>query len=137
MSTQIYINLPVSDLPKATAFYEALGFIKNPAFSNDNASALSWDTNIFVMLLTHEFYQWFLPPHKIIADSTSSSAVLNALQFVSKEDVNAFFDKAIAAWGKATIPTYDHGFMYGRDFEDLDGHIWEVFWMDASQMPKA
>ena len=104
MSTQIYINLPVSDLPKATAFYEALGFIKNEQFSNTDASAMNYE-------------------------------VLNALQFDSKEQVDIFFDKAIAAGGKATIPAYDHGFMYGRDFEDLDGHIREVFWMDVSQMP--
>lgn len=62
--------------------------------------------------------------------------MLNALAFDSREAVDAFFDKAISAGGQKTIETYDHGFMYGRDFEDLDGHIWEAFWMDASQMPK-
>ena len=137
MSTQIYINLPVSDLPKATAFYEALGFTKNEQFSNTDASAMNYDDNLSVMLLTHSFMKNFLPQGKSIADSHQTCEMLNAVQFDSKEQVDIFFDKAIAAGGKVTIPAYDHGFMYGRDFEDLDGHIREVFWMDVSQMPKA
>jgi uncharacterized protein len=135
--SHLYINLPVTDLDKATAFYQAIGFTKNKDFSNTNASGMVYDANLNVMLLTHEFYKTFLPAHKTIADSTSTCAVLNALQVDSKADVDTFFDKAIAAGGKATISTQDHGFMYGRDFEDLDGHIWEIFWFDASQMPQA
>lgn len=134
--SSLYINLPVSDLLKATAFYEALGFTKNEQFSNTDASGMVYDDNLSVMLLTHTFAKNFLPQGKSIADSHQTCEVLNALQFDSKEQVDTFFDKAIAVWGKATIPAYDHGFMYGRDFEDLDGHIWEVFWMDASQMPQ-
>ncbi len=133
---KIYINLPVADLPASTAFYQALGFIKNDQFSNDKASGLEYD-GLTVMLLTHEFYTWFLPANKTIADTHATSAVLNAVEFASKEEVDAFYDKAIAAWGKPTIPTQDHGFMYGRDVEDLDGHIWEAFWMDVSQMPQS
>jgi predicted lactoylglutathione lyase len=136
MSTKLYINLPVTDLPKATAFYEALGFTKNAQFSNDSASGLSYNDDFWVMLLTHEFYKGFLPTGKVISDG-GNCEVLNALQLESKEAVDVFFEKAIAAGGKATIPTQDHGFMYGRDFEDIDGHIWEVFWMDVSQMPTA
>jgi predicted lactoylglutathione lyase len=94
-----------------------------------------WDDTLSVMLLSHGFYSWFLGTKKI-ANAHETSAVLNALQFDSREAVDAFFDKAIAAGGQKTIEAYDHGFMYGRDFEDLDGHIWEAFWMDASQMPK-
>ena len=133
--TQLYINLPVSDLPKATAFYEALGFRKNADFSNDDASGMVWDDSLSVMLLTHNFCQNFLGK-KTISDAHTTTEVLNALQFDSRAEVDAFFEKAMSAWGKKTIETYDHGFMYGRDFEDLDGHIWEGFWMDASQMPK-
>jgi uncharacterized protein len=94
---------------------------------------MEYDETLKVMLLTHEFYKKFLPAGKTIADSKSCE-VLNALQFASKEAVDLFFEKAIAAGGKATIPTQDHGFMYGRDFEDLDGHIWEPFWIDVTQI---
>jgi predicted lactoylglutathione lyase len=132
---QLCINLPVSDLAKATAFYEALGFTKNHDFSNDDASAMFWDETLSVMLLTPAFCTNFLGK-KTISDAHTTTEVLNALAFDSREAVDAFFDKAISAGGQKTIETYDHGFMYGRDFEDLDGHIWEAFWMDASQMPK-
>ena len=133
---QLYINLPVTDLPKATAFYEALGFTKNTDFSNEDASAMVYDDTLSVMLLTHGFFQGFLGT-KTISHSLISTEVLNALQLDSRDAVDAFFDKAISAGGKKTIEAYDHGFMYGRDFEDLDGHIWEAFWMDVNQMPKA
>lgn len=133
--SKLYINLHVLDLPKATAFYEAIGFTKNTDFSNENASAMTWDDNLSVMLLTHGFFQNFLGT-KTISHSLTSTEVLNALQFDSREAVDTFFNKAITAGGQKTIETQDHGFMYGRDFEDLDGHIWEAFWMDASQMPK-
>jgi uncharacterized protein len=81
------------------------------------------------MLLTHQFTKSFLPASRDIADSHKTCEVLNALAFDSREAVDTFFDKAIAAGGKKTTETQDHGFMYGRDFEDLDGHIWEAFWM--------
>ena len=132
---KVYINLPVTDLPKATAFYEAIGFTKNPEFSNDDASGMVWDESLHVMLLTHGFCTNFLHG-KSISDAHVTTEVLNALEFESRETVDDFFDKAIQAGGKKTIEAYDHGFMYGRDFEDLDGHIWEGFWIDASQMPK-
>ena len=131
----LYINLPVVDLARSTAFYEALGFKKNTQFSNADASAMVWDDTLSVMLLTHGFCAGFLGK-KTISDAHTTTEVLNALQLDSREAVDIFFDKAIAAGGKKTIETYDHGFMYGRDFEDVDGHIWEAFWMDASQMPK-
>jgi uncharacterized protein len=131
---QLYINLPVSDLPKSTAFYEAIGFTRNAIFSNDDASAMIYDDTLSVMLLTHGFCANFLGK-KSVSDAHTTTEVLNALELDSCEAVDTFFDKAISAGGQKTIETYDHGFMYGRDFEDLDGHIWEVFWMDASQMP--
>lgn len=132
---KLYINLPVIDLPRATAFYEAIGFTKNSDFSNEDASAMVWDDTLSVMLLTPGFCTNFLGK-KTISDAHATTEVLNALQFDSHEEVDNFFNKAIAAGGQKTIEAYDHGFMYGRDFEDLDGHIWEAFWMDASQMPK-
>jgi len=132
---KLYINLPITDLSRATAFYEAIGFTKNIDFSNDDASAMIYDDTLSVMLLTPGFCTNFLG-NKAISDAHTTTEVLNALELNSREAVDAFFDKAIMAGGKKTIETYDHGFMYGRDFEDLDGHIWEVFWMDASQMLK-
>ena len=132
---KLYINLPITDLPKATAFYEAIGFMKNADFSNSDASAMIYDETLSVMLLTPGFCANFLGS-KTISDAHTTTEVLNALELDSREAVDIFFDKAITAGGKKTIEAYDHGFMYGRDFEDLDGHIWEVFWMDASQMPK-
>ena len=126
----IYINLPVVDLDKSTKFYEAIGFTKNKNFSDANASGMTYDETLSVMLLTHEFTHTFLPEWKTIAPSHKTCEVLNALQMESKEAVDRIYEKAIAAWGKPTIPTQDHGFMYGRDVEDLDGHIWEFFWMD-------
>ena len=135
MST-IYINLTTTDLPKATAFYEAIGFTKNAQFSNDDASGMVYDDNLSVMLLTHTFTKTFLPAHKTIADSHATCEVLTALKVDSKTAVDELVKKAIDAGWKITME-YDHGFMYGKDFEDLDGHIWEIFWMDASQMPPA
>lgn len=132
---KLYINLPVTDLSRATTFYEAIGFIKNEAFSNEEASAMIWDDTLSVMLLTPGFCMNFLGK-KTISDAHTTTEVLNALELDSREAVDDFFNKAISAGGKKTIETYDHGFMYGRDFEDLDGHIWEAFWMDVSQMPK-
>lgn len=133
--SKLYINIHVLDLPKATAFYEAIGFTKNPDFSNADAAAMVWDDNLSVMLLTYGFFQKFIG-QKNISFAHTTTEVLNALEFDSREAVDTFFEKAIKAGGKKTVETADHGFMYGRDFEDLDGHIWEAFWMDASQMPK-
>lgn len=131
---KLYINLPVADLTKATAFYEAIGFTKNTDFSNENASAMVYDETLSVMLLTHAFMKQFLPAHKTVADSHTTCEVLTALQMDTKVAVDALYEKAIAAWAVATIPAYDHGFMYGKDFEDSDGHIWELFWMDTTQL---
>lgn len=133
MSHKIFINLPVTDLPKATEFYKAIGFTQNMQFSNEDASGMSFDENIHVMLLTHGFAKTFLP-HKEIADSKKTCEVLNAISFDSKDAVNAFVDRAVAAGANEFRPAYDHGFMYGRDFEDLDGHIREIFWMDQTNI---
>ncbi len=134
--SKIYINLPVTDLPKATVFYQALGFIKNEQMSNADACGLVYDDNLSVMLLTHTFTKTFLPTYKTIADSHTTCEVLNAIQLDTKENVDVFVKKALDAGGKLTME-YDHGFMYGKDLEDLDGHIWEIFWMDATQIPPA
>lgn len=134
--SKLYINLAIADLQKSVNFYKTLGFEQNLDFSNEQAAAMNYKNDFSLMLLSRDFFSGFLPAHKIIADSHKTTQVLNALELDSRVAVDAFFNSAIAAGGKKTIDSYDHGFMYGRDFEDLDGHIWEVFWMDATQMPK-
>lgn len=134
--SKLYINLPVTDLVKSVNFYKSLGFEQNMQFSNDQAAAMSYHDDFSLMLLSHDFISGFLPTHKTISDSHKTTEVLNALEVDSREAVDIFYNNAIQAGGKKTIDSHDHGFMYGRDFEDLDWHIWEVFWMDVSQMPK-
>lgn len=130
--TRVYINLPVDDLERSTAFYEAIGGTRNDAFSNDKAAAIVLGESIYVMLLTHGFYRTFTT--KELADPHRTSSVLLALSCDSPTDVDRMVERAAAAGGKADPgPRQDHGFMYGRSFEDPDGHHWEPHWMD----PKA
>ena len=130
MPKMIFVNLPVADLERSAGFYEAIGGTKNPQFSNDKAAAIVFSDSIYVMLLTHDFYRTFTA--KPIADARSTSGVLLALSCDSKADVDAMVEAAVKAGGKADPgPKQDLGFMYGRSFEDLDGHHWEPHWMDA------
>ena len=129
MPKMIFVNLPVADLKRATAFFEAIGATKNPQFSDDTASCMVISETIYVMLLTHEKYGQFTS--KKIVDARTGSEVLIALSADSRDDVDAMVGKAKAAGVNIDpTPTQDHGFMYGRSFEDPDGHIWEVVWMD-------
>lgn len=130
MPKMIFVNLPVTDLKRATAFYEAIGATKNPQFSDDTASCMVFSDTIYAMLLTHAKYAEFTS--KKIVDARTSSEVLIALSADSREDVDAVVGKAKAGGGSLDpTPTQDFGFMYGRSFEDPDGHIWEVMWMDV------
>ena len=130
MSKLIFVNLPVADLPRAVAFYEAVGAQKNPQFSDDTAACMVVSETIHVMLLTHAKYSQFTS--KAIADARTTSEVLICVSADSRADVDAVVDKAKAAGGGVDpTPTQDFGFMYGRSYEDPDGHIWEVMWMDA------
>jgi uncharacterized protein len=133
---RLYINLPVENLQTSIAFYQALGFTQNLDFSDEKAAAMTLDDSLSVMLLSRDFFSRFVPAGKTISDSQTTTEVLNALELDSREAVDAIFDKAISAGGQKTVDTYDYGFMYGRDFQDPDGHIWEAFWMDVSQMPQ-
>lgn len=132
MPKMIFVNLPVSDLDRSIRFYEAIGGTKEPKFSNDKAAMIRLSEAIHVMLLTHEFYQSFTP--KPIADAKKSSAVLIALSADSRSDVDALIDKSAGAGGKPDIgPKQEFGDqMYGRSFEDPDGHHWEIMWMAQS-----
>jgi len=133
MSKMIFINLPVTNLDRSIAFYEAVGGRKEPKFSNENASMIVLSDTINVMLLKHSFYSTFTG--KPIADAHKTSQVLLAISADSAADVDGMIDKAGAAGGLIDPgPKQDlGGMMYGRSFEDPDGHHWEVVWMD----PKA
>jgi predicted lactoylglutathione lyase len=131
MPKMIFVNLPVADLPKSTRFYEAMGGTKNPQFSDDTASCIVISDTIFAMLLTHDKFRQFTA--RPIADAHRTCQVMLALSAGSRADVDLVVGKAGAGGGKADPnPAQDHGFMYGRSFEDPDGHIWEVFWMDQA-----
>jgi predicted lactoylglutathione lyase len=131
MTKMIFINLPVSDLARATAFYQAVGAEKNAQFSDSTASAMVLSETIHVMLLTHDKFRQFTP--KQIADAKTSSEVLICVSAESRGAVDDMIGKASAASGVADpSPKQDFGFMYGRSFEDPDGHIWEVMWMDVA-----
>lgn len=133
MPRMIFVNLPVTDLAKSVAFYEAVGATKNPMFSDDTAACMVFSDTIHAMLLTHDKYKQFTS--KKIADTKVTSAVLICLSADSRADVDSIVAKATAAGGGADpTPTQDHGFMYGRSYEDPDGHIWEVMWMDPAGM---
>ena len=135
MTRMIFINLPVADVAASTAFYQALGFTRNDAFSNDQASAMVWSEAISVMLLSHAFYATFTD--KAIIDAKTTSGVLNCLSFDDKAAVDAIHAAARSAGGSEPRPIEDQGFMYGGAFKDLDGHTWETMWMDPAAMPPA
>jgi len=134
MSRQIFVNLPVQDLASATTFYAAVGAVRNPQFSDDTAACMVISETVCVMLLTHA--KWATFTQKPIVDAHRESEVMLALSCESRAEVDKLADAAAAAGGKADVnPKQDLGFMYGRSFEDVDGHIWEVFYMDMSQLP--
>ncbi|WP_309071176.1 VOC family protein [Arthrobacter sp.] len=127
MTTSVFINLPVKDLPKSKEFYTSLGWSLNPAFSDDNAGCIVISDTIYVMILTHEHYQQFTD--KQIADTSNTSAVLNAISVDTPEEIDGLVDRAIGA-GAVEGKPQDYGFMRSRTFADPDGHSWEVLWMD-------
>lgn len=130
MPTNIFVNLPVKNLARSMEFFEQLGYKFNPQFTDETAACMMVSDNIYSMLLTEEKFKTFTP--KQVADATKTSEVLIALSCDSRAQVDELVDKAIAAGGSAARPPQDHGFMYERAYQDLDGHIWEIFWMDPS-----
>ena len=135
MTKMIFVNLPVTDLPQSMKFYEAVGFTNNPMFTNDQAAAMAWSDEIVVMLLRHDFWKTFTS--KTIPNAHDSAQVLLCLGHDSQDAVEGIVGKAVAAGGKADpTPKQDLGFMYGRSFEDPDGHIWENVFMDMSAVPE-
>ena len=134
MPKLIFINLPVTDLDRSVAFYTGLGATKNDRFTDHTAACIVFSDTIHAMLLTHDKFRQFTP--KAIVDAKTSAEVLICLSADSREEVDAMVEKAWSAGGKADpTPTQDYGFMYGRSFEDPDGHIWEIMWMDMAAAP--
>jgi uncharacterized protein len=133
MTKMIFVNLPVTDLPRSKAFYEALGFTNNPHFSDDTAACMVWSETINVMLLTHAKWRSFTSRPIPSADA---SEVMLAVSCDSKEAVDRMNDAAAKHGGTADInPKQDLGFMYNRNLADPDGHVWEAMWMDPSAIP--
>jgi predicted lactoylglutathione lyase len=133
MHKQIYVNLPVKDLARSRAFFSSLGFEFNAQFSNDQGACMVIGENIFAMLLDEPFFQGFTS--KPISNARETTEVLTCLSCESREEVDALVQKALAAGGRAPNPKQDHGFMYGHGFEDLDGHVWELSYMDMGAIP--
>ena len=133
MAKQVFINLAVKDLQKSMDFYAALGFTNNPQFSDDTAKCMVWSENIFVMIMTHEKFAGFAT--KPIADTKTNLAGIYSLSLESIEEVNSIMTKGLKAGGIEPNEMRDYGFMQQRTIEDLDGHTWEVFYMDISKFP--
>lgn len=133
METKIFLNLPVKDLKRTIAFFTELGFSFNPKFTSDKATCLIIGNNINVMLLMEEFYKTFT--HKQICNTATTSEVLISLMVETREKVDKLIEDAIKAGGSEYMETKDYGWMYNRSFLDIDGHHWEAFFMDESQMP--
>ena len=133
MSTQIFVNLPVKDLDRSVAFFTKLGYTFNPQFTDENATCMIVSDNIFVMLLVEKFFLTFT--NKSLCDTKSSREVILALSFDNRARVDELIAIAVAAGATPGEPR-DLGFMYQQSYEDLDGHLWELFHMDPQAMPQ-
>lgn len=134
MPTQVFINLPVKNLEKSKAFFAHLGYSFNPQFTNEQAACMVISDTIYTMLLSEPFFQGFTK--KAIADGHSSKEVIICLSCDSRAAVDEMVKKAWEAGGTAAMPAQDHGFMYYHSFEDLDGHHWEVMFMEPDSTPQ-
>lgn len=131
MTQMIFVNLPVADLARSRDFYEAIGFTNEPKFTDETAAAMVLSDAIFVMLLTHDKWKQFTD--KVIPDAKTSAQLMLAVSRESREAVDAMTEAAAQVGGTPDCnPQQDYGFMYGRSFEDPDGHIWEPCWMDMA-----
>lgn len=130
MATKIFLNLPVKDLTKSIDFFTSLGFTFNPQFTDNNATCMIIGDDIFVMLLVEKFFKTFTK--KEIADTDKTTEAIIALSADNKQKVDEMADKALKAGAKKSNEPNDQGFMYTRSFQDLDGHMWEVFYMDPA-----
>ena len=127
---KLFVNLKVADLQKSMEFFKKLGFTFNPKFTDTNGACMILSEGAFVMLLQDAFFRGFTK--KEPCDTRTHTEGMFALDCCSRDEVDEFVKKAIAAGGSPAMPPQDHGFMYGQSFYDLDGHHWEVFWMDPA-----
>jgi predicted lactoylglutathione lyase len=134
MTRQIFVNLPVKDLNETVDFFTKLGFAFNPQFTDENATCMIVNNDIFVMLLVEKFFKTFTK--KELCDTTKDTEVIVALSTESREKVDQMINKVIEAGGKEHRKPQDHGWMYGRSFEDINGHLWEVIYMDKNALKK-
>jgi uncharacterized protein len=134
MITNIFVNLPVKDLNKTVEFFTKLGFTFNPQFTDENATCMIVGKDIFVMLLVEKFFKTFTK--KEISDTTKNTEAIVALSAQSREEVDQMMEKVLGAGGREARDPQDHGWMYGRSFEDINGHLWEIFYMDEGAMKK-
>jgi len=132
MSTKIFVNLAVKRLDKSMEFFEKIGFTFNPQFTDETAACMVISDDIYAMLLTEKKFRDFTK--KKIADATKTTEVLTCLSMDSQDEVNRVVDTALRAGATEAREPMDYGFMYGRSFNDLDGHIWEIIWMDPSHV---
>ena len=134
MATRIFVNLPVKSLEKSVRFFTALGYTFDPRFTDESATCMIVAEDIFVMLLTEPKFQAFTP--KPICDATKATEVLVCLSCESRAQVDELVRRAVAAGGTTYNQPQDHGFMYGHGFQDLDGHIWELMYMDPAALTR-
>lgn len=134
MFKEIFVNLPVKDLNKSIKFFKELGFNFNLKFTDENAGCMIIGENIFAMLLVEKFFKSFVKDE--ISDAKKSTEVLLAVSLDKREKVDKIVNLAVKLGGIEYRKAQDHGWMYGRSFQDLDGHVWEIFHMDESKMPK-
>jgi predicted lactoylglutathione lyase len=132
---KIFVNLPVKDLNRSVEFFKRLGYRFNPQFTDENATCMIVADDIFVMLLVEKYFKTFTP--KPVADAKRSTEALVALSLESREEVNRLVETALAAGARRVSEPKDHGFMYQWGFEDLDGHMWEYFWMDPATIKES
>ncbi|AYA37645.1 glyoxalase/bleomycin resistance/extradiol dioxygenase family protein [Hymenobacter oligotrophus] len=130
MPTKIFVNLPVRDLSAAIEFFTKVGFQFNPQFSDERATCMVISDDIYVMLLVEPFFRTFTP--KSVADATQTTEVILSLSADSREEVDHLVDKAMAAGATASWPLPDSDFMYTRNFQDPDGHLWEVMYLNPA-----
>lgn len=134
MTRQLFVNLPVKDLAKTVEFFTALGFSFNPDFTDENASCMIVNDDAYVMLLVENYFKTFTS--KAVADARSSSEAIMSFSLESREAVDALVRTALTSGGTPSEEAQDYGFMYTHSFQDPDGHLWEVFWMDPAGPPK-
>ena len=133
--TKIFVNLPVSDLKKTMNFFTKLGFTFNPMFTNEKAACMIISEDIYSMLLVEKFFKSFIPD-KEICDTKKSSEAIIALSANTRKEVDELIIKVVSAGGSEYRQAQDYGWMYGRAFQDINGHIWEIIYMDMNAIPE-